>query len=348
MAETASPLRLGFPVKVLGDPEVKSNDSRRWKNNPHLRVSLRYLSGLFDYLQKHQITMYRMSSDLAPYCTHPDLPQFHKMVEECGDELSRIGKRARKQHIRLSFHPSQFIVLNSENPELVRKSTWDLESQAEMLDRMGTGEEAVLVVHVGGTYGDRRAGLERWVRTWERLPERVRQRLVLENDDIRYSAADVIWIHERTGVRMVFDYQHLWCFNPEGMSVRDAIEPMLRSWNGSARPKIHFSSPRTEMREAKRKNKKTGKQEVRPVAPIWTGHADFINPFEFCTFMRTCADLEFDVMLEAKSKDLALIRLRRDLVRYAPDVAQRFGLRADDSARLEREEKELMDSEKAA
>jgi UV DNA damage endonuclease len=62
---------------------------------------------------------------------------------------------------------------------------------------------------------------------------------------------------------------------------------------------------------------------------VWTGHADFNHPFEFVSFMRQMADLEFDVMLEAKAKDVALLRLRRDLLRYGPDVAARFGLFAE-------------------
>ncbi len=218
-------MRLGFAVKVMGQPGLKSNDTRRWQAGPHLRVSLGYLCEIFAYLRKHGISMYRMSSDLAPYATHPTMPQFHAMVRESAADLAAVGRMAREQDLRLSFHPSQFIVLNSENDELTRKSMWDLESQAEMLDRMECGPEAVLVVHVGGAYGDRESGWRRWVATWPRLGEPVRRRLVLENDDIRYSAADVLKVHEATGVKCVWDYQHHWCFNPEGLADgRDAAE----------------------------------------------------------------------------------------------------------------------------
>lgn len=317
-------LRLGFPVKVLGVPGLKSNDSRRWRQNPHLRVSLSYLARIFDYLERNDIRLYRMSSELAPYATHPDMPQFHNMVRESARELREAGERARRLGLRLSFHPSQYVVLNSPDAELVRKSAWDVATQAEMLDRMELGPEAVVVIHTGGAYGDRRAGCERWIRTWERLPRHARARLVLENDDLRYGPADVLWIHERTGVRLVFDYQHCWCFNPEGMAVREALERMLATWSGGVRPKIHFSSPRTEMRETVRKSRKTGKKETILVPPLATQHGDYVNPFEFCTFMRAHPDLEFDVMLESKAKDLSLLRLRRDLLRFAPDVAARF------------------------
>ena len=320
------PLRFGFAVKVLGQPGLKSNDTRRWQSEPHLRVSLTYLHAIFDYLQQHQITMYRMSSDVAPYVTHPDMPQFHHQLAECAAELAELGARARAQGLRLSFHPSQFVVLNSPDPSLVQKSVADLVAQAEILDRMELGPEAVLIIHVGGVYGDKVGGRDRWVATYETLPEPVRRRLVLENDDTRFSVADILDIHARTGVPLVFDYQHHWCNNPERVDLRNGLEQCVRSWPDNVRPKIHYSSPRTEMRTLKRQVAGTRRTEEVQLPPIWTGHADYLNPFEFITFMRTAGDLVFDVMLEAKVKDLALRRIRQDLQRYGPALALRFGL----------------------
>jgi UV DNA damage endonuclease len=320
------PRRLGFHVKILGQKGLKSNDARRWQSGPHLRVSLEYLRAIFGYLQEKQIRMYRMSSDLAPYATHPDMPQFHSQVSECRAELREIGAEARRLGIRLSFHPSQFIVINSPDPELRRKSIWDLQSQAEMLDCMELDADAVIVIHAGGTYGDIESGMARWIETWHGLPEPVRRRLVLENDDLRYSAASVLSIHQHTGVRLVFDMQHFLCLNPEGLHARPTIERFLATWPAGTRPKLHFSSPRTELREVKRKNRATGKRETVLLPPVWTGHADFNHPFEFISFMRMAGDLDFDVMLEAKAKDVALLRLRQDLLRYAPDVASLFGV----------------------
>ncbi len=334
-------MRLGFPVKVMGRDDLKSNDTRRWQSNPHLKVSLGYLDAVLDYLAKHRINMYRMSSDIAPYATHPDMPQFHDLVKESDAELQAFGRKARELDMRLSFHPSQFILLNSPDPELTRKSIWDLASQAEMLDRMELGPEAVLVTHVGGVYGDHAASRARWAETWETLPEPVRRRLVLENDDLRFSVSDVLWIHERTGVRLIFDYQHHWCLNPERLDMVEGLRGVLRSWPEGVRPKIHFSSPRTELRTLERKDRKTGKKQKVLAPPVWTGHADFVNPFEFARFMRDAEGLVFDVMLESKSKDLSLMKLRPDLLRYAPDIAARFGLFAEDGASLEAEEAAL-------
>ena len=325
-AREGGPLKLGFAVKALGQPGLKSNDARRWQSGPHLRTSLEYVRAILDFLDKRDIRMYRMSSDLAPYVTHPDFTQFHGQIDECAAELADFGRLAKERGIRLSFHPSQFIVLNSPDPALVQKSINDLLAQSEMLDRMEQGPEAVVVVHAGGTYGDRVSGAQRWADTYPTLPEPVRRRLVLENDDLRYSAADVLRIHEQTGVPLIFDHQHYWCLNPERLDLRETVQKFAATWPTGVRPKFHYSSPRTEMRELKRKDRQTGKPKTVLMPPVWTGHADFVNPFEFITFLRTVDGIDFDIMIEAKAKDLALLRTRRDLLQYAPDLAPKFGL----------------------
>ncbi len=363
MTHRSAPLRLGFPVKVMGKPGFKSNDTRRWQNGPHLKCSLEEVDRILDYLASQKIDMYRLSSDLAPYATHPDMPQFHNMLAESDAELRAFGRKARDLDMRLSFHPSQYVLLNAPDPALTAKSIWDLASQSEMLDRMELDDEAVVITHVGGVYDDREASRARWIDGWNQCPDHVRRRLVLENDDLRFSAADVLWIHERTGVRLIFDYQHFWCLNPEGLDLRETLEKFLATWPEGVRPKIHFSSPRTELREVKRKvtdkdraaakQGKDGqgllKQSLKPGArvktvlqpPVWTGHADFTNPFEFATFMRDAEGLVFDVMLEGKAKDISLLKLRPDLLRYAPDVAARFGITAADADALSRDEAAL-------
>jgi UV DNA damage endonuclease len=325
----SDPLRLGFPVKVMARPDLKSNDARRWQSGPHLSVSLDYLDAILDHCAAKGIRMYRMSSDLAPYATHPDMPQFHSMVEDCAERLAAIGSKARALDLRLSFHPSQFVLLNAPDEAILNKSLADLGSQARMLDLMSLGPEAVMVTHVGGVYDDRKTARERWVRAYLAAPEPVRRRLVLENDDGRFSARDTLWIHERTGGRLIFDHQHFWCLHAPGDDLIELFAACLGTWPEGQRPKMHFSSPRTESRVIERKDMRTGKRREDLVPPIWTGHAEYVQPSEFVRFMRDAAGLEFDVMIEAKMKDLALLRLRRDLARYAPDVAARFGIEGE-------------------
>lgn len=314
-------MRLGFVVKPLARPELKSHDSRRWQNRPHLSVSLAYLRDVFAYLGAAHIDMYRMSSDLAPYATHPEMPQFHHQVDECEAELAEIGALAGRLGLRLSLHPSQHVVLNSPDDDLVAKSAADLIVQAALLNGMDLGPEAVSVTHLGGVYGDRESARDRFLRAFERLPEATRRRLVLENDDVRFGVADTLWLHQRSGIPLVFDNLHHRLNNPDGRAPREALAACLETWPPGVRPKIHFSSPRTEWLIGEGATGET--PQVRQTR--WTYHSDYVNPFEFIDFMRMAAGLpDFDVMLEVRAKDLALLQLREDLRRFAPDLAEQL------------------------
>ncbi len=312
-------MRLGFVAKSIAHPELKSHDARRWQNSPHLSVSLAYLRDMLLYLAHSRIRMYRMSSELAPYATHPDMPQFRRQVDECAVELAAIGQLARENGIRLSFHPGQHVVLNSPDRGLGAHSAADLIVQASILEAMGSGPEAVVVVHVGGVYEDRRRSLERFVAAYGDLPASVRRRLALENDDTRFGVDDTLWLNGQTGVPLIFDNLHHRLNNPGGRAPHDALAACLATWPSGVTPKIHYSSPRTELNVDPVPGRSI--PHIRP--PQWRNHADYVNPFEFIDFMRTAQDLPpFDVMLEVKAKDLALLQLRRDLAAHAPDVAE--------------------------
>jgi UV DNA damage endonuclease len=328
-------MRLGFAVKVLGRAGLKSNDARRWQNNPHLRVSIEYAHAIFDYLEETGISMYRISSDFAPYFTHPEMPQFHTQLDEARDELIELGRRAIKLDLRLSFHPSQYILLNSPTEKTTAASLRDLDAQARMLDIMEQGEEAVVVTHVGGVYGDRDAARARFIERHALLSEPARRRLVLENDETSWGVTDVLRIHEATGIRCIFDHQHHGCINPDGRDAVEACCAMLETWPASQRPKIHFSSPRIEDREIARRDKASGKRVMGTAAALPTQHADYVDSPVFIPFARAvreamktpgrdCGnDIPFDVMCEAKSKDLAVLRLKDDLARDAPEIPLR-------------------------
>jgi UV DNA damage endonuclease len=305
-------VRLGFAVKVLGAGGLPSHDTRRWQSGPHLRRSLEALHAILTHCERHGIRMYRMTASLAPYATHPDLPQFHRQVEECADELAALGEHARAADVRLSTHPSQYIVLNSEDAGVRASAARDVELQAALLDAMGTGPEAVCVLHVGGAAGGHAAGLDRFEAGLELLSERARDRLVIENDDRTFTLSHVLALHRRTGLRVVWDILHHHCNDPDGIPDREALELALTTWPAGVTPKIHFSSPKTAMEE---KRRRVGRRvETSWVLPQLRAHADMIDPIAFEHFLReTAAGLELDVMLEAKAKDLALLRLRDQL-----------------------------------
>jgi UV DNA damage endonuclease len=305
-------MKLGFAVKVLGAGGLPSHDARRWQSGPHLRHSLEFLRAIFEYLHDHEIGMYRMTASLAPYATHPDLPQFRGQVEECASELADLGALAYRHGLRLSTHPGQYIVLNSEDEQVRDGAIRDLELQAELFDAMGLPPESVVVLHVGGAAGGVEAGLDRFEAGFERLSERARARIVIENDDRTFALCDVLGLAERVGRPVVWDILHHHCNDPERIPDREALEKALATWPDGVRPKIHYSTPKTAMEERKRR---VGRRVERSwLLPQLRAHADVIDPIGFEQFLNeTAAGLEFDCMLEAKAKDLAVLRLRDQL-----------------------------------
>ncbi|HEY8465203.1 MAG TPA: UV DNA damage repair endonuclease UvsE [Solirubrobacterales bacterium] len=306
--------RLGFAVKVLGEGGLPSHDTRRWQSGPHLRVSLGYLREILAYLERADVRMYRMATALAPYASHPELTQFHGQVAECEAELAEVGERARAAGVRLSTHPGQYTVLNSENPGVRDAAVAELEVQAALLDALGMPPEGVMVLHIGGTAGGKDAALDRFAAGFERLCERARARLVVENDDRSFGLADALRVAERCGVPVVWDALHHRCHDPDRIPDAEALRLALATWPAGVVPKIHFSSPRLDVTQ--RKQRRGRRAERRWVLPELRAHADLIDPVAFEAFLREASpERDFDIMLEAKAKDLALLRLREQLSR---------------------------------
>lgn len=308
-------MRLGFPVKVLGHPGLRPYDSRRWQNSPHLSVSLAYLRDIILYLERKWIKFYRLASELAPYITHPGLPSFRHQIEECSRELEEIGRMARERGIRFSFHPS-YINLTSPHQETVEHSLQRITVLARILDAMGLGPDAVVVIHAGGTYGDKASALDRLCWVLEKVPQEVRSRLSIENDDALFSVRDLLWVHKRSGIPITFDHLHFLNHN-DGMEEGEALSLCLETWPEGITPKVHFSSPRTAMKLVG----EGGKKRAYPPHP--SEHADFVDPFEFiafCHIAMKAKNRNFDIMLEAKARDLALLELRENLKKFAPEL----------------------------
>lgn len=317
------PYRLGFAVKVLGGKEpIKEADKRRWQSGPHLRQSIELLHGVWDHLERIGVRMYRMSSSVVPYGTHPDLPEFdyRRQIDDCADALAHLGARARTLGLRLSMHPGQYTVINGTEEGLRDRSIAELDAGALLLDAMGCGPEATVVVHVGGLYGDRESALDRWALAWERLGKSARRRVGLENDERLFDAGDVLELHRRTGVRVVYDWHHARIRPTPGLSTADGLRAAMDTWPAGVRPKLHLSSPRLSASTVRRPVPGTRRQRDHVLLPELGPHADLVSPWDFLEMIHA-APRPIDVMLEAKSKDLALLWLRRQLKTLAPDVA---------------------------
>lgn len=265
-------------------------------------VALREALG---YCASHQIGDFRVSSEILPLKTHPDIGYAVSDLPDAGRIIGAFtdaGTFARARGLRVTFHPDPFILLSSPDPEIIRKSVLELVYQAEVADWIGAD---VINIHAGGAYGNKPAALARLARTLRTLPASVRKRLTLENDDRLYSPADLLPFCRSTGVPLVYDVHHHRCL-PDRLSVAEATEQALATWDRE--PLFHVSSPRDG----------TNGKNPRP-------HHDYIDPKDF---PHAWFDLDLTVEVEAKAKEKAIARLRRTLERkgvtpFAPTGQER-------------------------
>lgn len=232
------------------------------------------------------IGAFRISSQILPLKTHPqagyaieELPQGREVVKR----FRVAGVLAKAAGVRLSFHPDQFVVLNSPNIETQLRSLAELDYQAEVAEWVGAD---TINLHGGGAYGDKASALRRLRETVEHLPLAVRLRLTLENDDTVYTPAELLPICTQTRVPLVYDVHHHRCL-PDGMSVEAATERAIATWDRE--PLFHLSSP----------------------LEGWSGtnperHHDYISPVDFPEGWRS---LPITVEVEAKAKELAVLKL---------------------------------------
>jgi UV DNA damage endonuclease len=305
-------VRLGFAVKVIGREGLPSHDTRRWQSEPDLGTSIGYLHHLFDYLEEVDVHMYRMASAIAPYASHPEHRRFRDQPTLFAAELQDLGARARNIDLRLSMHPGQYTVLNSESEATVAAAVEELEVHTEILDAMDLDRTGVIVLHIGGLAGDRADAKARFEKGFARLSQRARSRLAVENDDRLFGLGDVLDIADRTGCPVVWDVLHHHCFDPDSIPDEEALRLALSTWPAGVRPKMHYSTPRTGLTMLKRK---IGRRTVPvPTPPPLRAHADMIDPMGFEWFLQNIVrDADVDIMLEAKGKDVALLQLRRRL-----------------------------------
>jgi len=236
------------------------------------------------------IGAFRINSQILPLRTHPkagynlrDLPGGDAMVAR----FRSAGALAQESRIRLSFHPDQFVVLNSPNPLTLASSLAELTHQTEVAEWVGAD---TVNLHGGGAYGNKAVALADLRRNIEQLAAPVRARLTLENDDKIYTPADLLPVCEATGVPLVYDVHHHRC-NPDGLSVAEATARARATWR--IEPLFHISSPREGWKSAK----------PHP-------HHDYIDAADFPD---EWLGWPLTVEVEAKAKELAVTRLQRDL-----------------------------------
>lgn len=260
--------------------------------------NLNDLIKILNYNIENDIHFYRLTSKLIPLATHQEVRwDYSKVIQ---NECQKVARLIQEFNMRIDAHPDQFNVLNSVNESVIESSIKTLQHQLDLFDLFQI-KHGKLVLHVGGKAGGKEAALERFEQTFTKLPSRIQQALILENDDKTYSANDVLGLCQRLHIPMVLDIHHHRCYH-EGEFLEELVEPIFNTWEGDFwPPKIHVSSPR-EFETDRR-------------------HADFIEVEDMLRFLDLIKPLnqDIDVMIEAKQKDLALHRLVHDIRQARPN-----------------------------
>ena len=289
--------RLGFVASVLSKG-LSTSRTCRLRNATSDRIrelitdNLSVLDQVASFLARHRILLYRVSSSLIPFASHP--VNTIRWWEEYAEPLTRIGSRLRAEGVRISTHPGQYTVLNSPHSSIVRAAVAELVYHARLLDALAADASCKIGVHVGGVYGgSERVAMDRFVAMAKELPDLVRRRLIVENDDHLFDADEVLHVGREAGIPVVFDWLHHQA-NPCRREISDVVADIFATWTAAdGRPKIHLSS------------------QARGAAV--GAHARFVNVRDVLAFLEVAPPAAFDCMLEAKEKDRALLRLRHDL-----------------------------------
>ena len=297
-------VRLGLCCIFRDEPIRFRTTTAKYLQRFDRREQLRKLSGLclqnthnllaaLRFLQQNSIGAFRILSPFFPRFTHPDVG--YRLADLPDEEavlanLREVNRFRQLHKIRLSFHPDQFIILSSPNEAVVQNAINELEYQAMLAEHVGAD---VINIHGGGAYNDKKTALGRFRKNFERLSTAVKKRLGLENDDRIYTVADLVPVCKDLQIPLVYDVHHHRC-HPDGLTVEDATGLARRTWEKSGRePYFHISSP----------------------AKGWQGrdpkpHADYIDPADFPDCWQ---GFVLTVDVEAKAKELAVLKLQKDL-----------------------------------
>lgn len=245
-----------------------------------------------EFCNENGIGCFRINSQILPLKTHPDagysvsdLPE----ADQIAEKFTACSRFSKENNIRTTFHPDQFIVLSSPSRDVVNKSILDLTYQAEVSEWVNAD---VINIHAGGVYNDKKSALKRLSKVIEGLDEKIRARLTIENDDRNYSPEDLLPLCRDLSIPLVYDVHHHRCLQ-DNLSIEKATGLAVETWNRE--PLFHISSPLNGWN-----------------TPDIRKHHDFINVMDFPENWKS---MQITVEIEAKAKELAVLKLIRELSR---------------------------------
>jgi UV DNA damage endonuclease len=255
--------------------------------------NLRDVLTIMDWNEENGIKLYRMSSEMFPHKSNSLIEPYD--FDFAIDLLKNIGKKSKQYNQRLTFHPGQYNVIGTPNEKSFQQTIQDLSYHATVLDLMELGKDSVIVIHGGGIYGNKEETKHRWIQQFHLLPNNVKERIVLENCEKCYSIIDCLEISNTLNIPVVFDTHHFECykqlhpleaFNEPNFYMKNVLDTWLKR---DIKPKFHISEQGSG---------RCGH------------HSDFVETIpKYLLEIPTKYGVHIDIMIEAKMKEQAIIRL---------------------------------------
>ncbi|KAI3580893.1 UV-endonuclease UvdE-domain-containing protein [Fusarium oxysporum f. sp. albedinis] len=285
------------PTKNRPDKNKPADHERGLKYVQELGLAnARDIVKMIRWNAKYGIRFMRLSSEMFPFASHPE--HGYKLAPFASEVLAEAGKVAGELNHRLTTHPGQFTQIGSPRKEVVAAAMRDLEYHDEMLTLLKLPEQldrdAVMILHMGGTYGDKQATIDRFKENYAKLSDSVKRRLVLENDDVAWSVHDLLPVCEELNIPLVLDYHHHnIIFDP---SIREGSQDIISlydrikaTWTKKGiTQKMHYSEQTSSAVTPRDRRKHSARVKTLP----------------------PCAP-DMDLMIEAKDKEQAVFELMR-------------------------------------
>jgi UV DNA damage endonuclease len=286
-------MRIGYPCinRTLGCSTSTTFRLRSY-SEARLKISIKNnldcLRRILQFNLEHRLLFFRISSDLIPFASHP-INKF-SWQKHFQQEFAEIGEFIIKNKMRISMHPDQFTLINSIKDEIFKRSKKELQYHAEILDLMNLDAFAKIQIHVGGAYGDKKASMERFVTRFNKLPDSVGRRLVIENDDKLFDLNDCLKINEEIQIPVLLDVFHQKLNNSATQTIEESLMLTTKSWNkkNDGVPMVEYSS-----------------QEPNGLP---RQHSETINLEDFGLLLKQTDPYDFDIMLEIKDKEKSAIK----------------------------------------
>ncbi|MBS4208718.1 UV DNA damage repair endonuclease UvsE [Bacillus sp. FJAT-50079] len=255
--------------------------------------NLQHSKRILYYNIAHEIELYRFSSSLVPLATHPEV--MWDFVTPFKAEWEELGQLIRQFELRTSFHPNQFTLFTSPRDEVTINAMRDMEYHYKMLEAMDALERGIINIHIGGAYGDKESALGRFHQNIKKIPANIKKHMTLENDDKTYDIEETLIACEQENIPMVLDYHHHMA-NKGGTDLSNYLSRIFDTWDRfSAIPKVHLSSPKSDQ--------------------AYRSHADYVSLEYILPFLKMAKVInrDFDIMIEAKQKNLAMLKLIEEI-----------------------------------